>query len=426
LKSPEAGHSFPSFLNGGRSFLYFVAGATVSGTYVASLDNPAGRRLVDSDAAAIYDGEGHLLFVRQGTLYAQAFDVSTASLSGTAVPVASGVAMFGGSGNVAAMSAAKGTVLYRTGTAGGILQFHQFVMLDRAGNAVEAPRERDSNFPQNPSLSPDGRFVAMTKLFDGNADIWILDLTRRAPATRLTTTPASETYIRWLDNDRLIFTRGQDLFLQSITRPKEEHFLSRSAVDGSSVATTAGPTVTDTSPDGRFVLVRTGGNANGNAIGFDLFAVSMDTEHKVLPVARSSANEREGQFSPDGKWVAYQSDETGRNEIYVQRFPEGTDKFSVSTDGGVQVRWNRDPDEHELFYVGLDARLMAVKLTAKPGGALQAGAPIALFTTHIGPPEQASFHQQYVVLDKGRKFLMNNVIDETTSTPITVLQNWHP
>jgi serine/threonine protein kinase len=419
LKSPEVSHQYPSFLEGGRSFLYFVAGADVSGTYIASLDNPIGRRIVESDSTATYDGAGHLLFVRQGTLYAQSFNVSTGEVSGAALPVASGVAMFGGAGRFdAAVSAAKGTILYRTGIAGGI---HQFVTLDRAGNAVEPPRDPDSNFPQNPSLSPDGRTVAMSRLLDGNADIWLLDLTRRAPARRLTTTTASETYIRWIDNDRLIFTRGPDLFLQSITRPMEEHFLSRSAIDGNASATT-GLTVTDTSRDGRFLLVRTGGGAGGS----DLFAVTLDSEHKVLPVARTSANEREGQFSPDGKWVAYQSDESGRSEIYVQRFPEGTDKFPVSTDGGAQVRWNRDPDEHELFYVGLNERLMAVKLTAKPGGALQAAVPVALFVTHIGRPVQPSFHQEYVVLDNGRKFLMNNVIDETTRTPITVLQNWHP
>jgi serine/threonine protein kinase len=417
LKSPEVSHSFPSFLEGGRSFVYFVAGADVSGTYIASLDNPAGRRLVESDAAATYDGAGHLLFVRQGTLYAQSFDVSTGALSGATTPIASGIAMFGGAGSVAAVSAGKGTIVYRTGTAGGI---QQFVMVDRAGNATESHWDPDPLFPQNPSLSPDGRYVVMSRLLNGNADIWMLDLTRSAGPRRITTATTSETYIRWNpDGDHVIFSRGPDLFLRSITRGTEEHFISRREVDGS--PDPVGLTATDWSRDGRFILVRTAGRVMN---GSDLFAVTVNGEHKVLTIARSSANEREGQFSPDGKWVAYQSDESSRNEIYVQRFPEGTDKFPVSTDGGAQPRW-RD-DGKELFYVGLDGRLMAAPIVSKSDGLLQADVPVALFATHIGPPVQPVFQQQYVVLDNGQKFLMNNILDETTSTPITVLQNWHP
>ena len=141
-------------------------------------------------------------------------------------------------------------------------------------------------------------------------------------------------------------------------------------------------------------------------------------------MAQLPANERDGQFSPDGKWVAYQSNESGRQEIYVKRFPDGTDKTVVSSDGGAQVRWRGDG--RELYYVALSGHLMAVPITVRADGRLESNTPSALFPTHIGPAVPSSFHQQYAVSADGETFFMNTVIDESTSTPITVLLNWRP
>jgi Tol biopolymer transport system component len=417
----ESAHMFPWFLPDGRQFLYFVAALPgVGGVYLGTLDSPNTRRLVDSDTAAIYDGRGHLLFARQGTLLAQPFDPVQGELGGTPIAVAESVAVRGGAANVAAVSVASdGTIIYRTGAAGGV---QQFVWLNRKGESVSPAADPDSGFPQNPCLSPDGRWLLVSRIQDGNGDIWVLDLTHRGRGRRVTSDPTPETYPIWApDNDRFVFTRGPDLMIRSLSTGTEEHLINRSDIDTDipSFLSTSTMTATDWSRDGRFVLIR----LTRSKTSTDLLALDVIDHHKV-PIAQSSAVEREGQFSPDGKWVAYQSNESGRNDIYVQRFPEGTDKQLISTEGGSQVRWRGDGNE--LFYVAPDARLIAAQITHDSNGRIAPGTSQPLFQTHIGPVVPSGFHQQYAVSADGQTFYMNNVIDETTSTPITVLQNWHP
>jgi hypothetical protein len=133
---------------------------------------------------------------------------------------------------------------------------------------------------------------------------------------------------------------------------------------------------------------------------------------------------REGQFSPDVKWVAYQSDDSGRFEIQVQRFPDGKDKTRVSVKGGTQVRWRGDG--RELFYVGLDGRLMAVPIQLSESGQPTVGEAAPLFMTHIGGAVPGVSRQQYVVSKDGQRFLMDNVLDDASSPGITLLLNWKP
>ena len=121
--------------------------------------------------------------------------------------------------------------------------------------------------------------------------------------------------------------------------------------------------------------------------------------------------------------MAYQSDESGQFEIYVQRFPEGTNRLMVSHDGGAQPRWN--PNGRELFYVASDARLMSVPINPGPNGHIEARVPTSLFVTHIGGAVLPAFIQQYVVAQNGERFLMNTTLEETNTTPLTVLLNWH-
>jgi serine/threonine protein kinase/Tol biopolymer transport system component len=418
----ESAHMFPSFLADGRQFLYYVAALPgISGVYLGALDSANGRRLTDSDTAAIYDGRGHLLFARQGTLLAQPFDPVNGELSGTPTALAETVAVRGGSANVAAVSAASdGTIIYRTGGAGGV---HQFVWLNRKGEPVSPAADPDPGFPQNPCLSQDGRRLLVSRIQDGNGDIWLLDLARRGLPIRVTNDPTPETYPIWApDNNRFVFTRGSELLVRSLSAGTEEHLINRSDIDADTPRSgqAAGVTATDWSRDGRFILLR----FTRSKTSLDLMAMDSMDHNRMVPVAQSAANEREGQFSPDGKWVAYQSNEAGRNDIYVQRFPERTDKQLISTEGGSQVRWRGDGNE--LFYLAPDARLIAAQITHDANGRIAAGTSQPLFQTHIGPVVPAGFHQQYAVSADGQTFYMNNVIDETTSTPITVLQNWHP
>ena len=150
----------------------------------------------------------------------------------------------------------------------------------------------------------------------------------------------------------------------------------------------------------------------------------MDGDRKPFPVVQTNFDERDGQFSPDGKWIAYQSNESGRFEIYVQPFPGPGGKLQISTNGGAQVRWRRDGKE--LFYIALDDRLMAVPIRlASNGQTVEPGSPIPLFATRVGGALQTIFRQQYMVSPDGQRFLMNTITEEAAS-PITVILNWKP
>jgi hypothetical protein len=150
----------------------------------------------------------------------------------------------------------------------------------------------------------------------------------------------------------------------------------------------------------------------------------VEGERKPFPVVQTSFDERDGQFSPDGHWVAYQSNESGRVEVYIQPFLGPGSKQQVSTTGGAQVRWRHDG--RELFYIALDGRLMAVSIRAGADGqSLDIGSPQPLFTTHVGGALQAANRQQYVVSHDGTRFLMNTV-REGSAPPITVILNWRP
>jgi Tol biopolymer transport system component len=173
----------------------------------------------------------------------------------------------------------------------------------------------------------------------------------------------------------------------------------------------------DWSPDGRFLLFR----SPGLTTGFDLWALPMSGEGKPFPVAQANFEERDGQFSPDGKWIAYQSNESGRTEVVMQPFPGTGGKHQISTDGGAQVRWRADG--RELFYIAADGRLMVVPIQySSDGKSVEPGAPVPLFATRAGGAAISVNKQAYVVSPDGQRFLMS-VVEETAS-PIAVILNW--
>jgi len=149
----------------------------------------------------------------------------------------------------------------------------------------------------------------------------------------------------------------------------------------------------------------------------------MKADGQDIPVAQTSADERDGQFSPDGTWIAYHSNRSGRFELYVQPFPGPGAPIPVSTGGGAQVRWRSDG--HELYYVTLDGMLMAVPIMiAKDARSIDPGVPVALFRTGIGRVLRSNPGAQYVVADNGRRFLMNDVVVDGASTSIRIILNW--
>src|SRR5262245_15372026 len=416
----QTGHRFPTFLPDGRHFLYYVAGSPdVRGVYVGQHGSQS-QRLLDADAPAVYAPPvaavtGQLLFVRQSVLWAQDFDAGKLELSGIPFKVAEQIAVDTGR-NVAALAAsAAGSIVYRTGsTAGG----SQLTWFDRAGKEVgkAGGPALDLGLAANPSLSPDGRFVAMSRSVDGNTDIWRLDVDRDI-LTRFTSETVPEIYPRWSpDGQRIVYSAptggkpGFDLYEKSVNSTAPGTLLLK--VDTVAVAT-------DWSSDGRVLLYR----HLDPKTQTDIWALPTDGDRRPFPVVQTAFDERDAQFSPDGKWIAYQSNESGRFEIYVQPFPGPGGKTQVSIDGGAQPRWQRDG--RELFYIALDGYLNSVPMRfASNNTIVQAGSPARMFMTHVGAVVQGGSSQAYVLSRDGQRFLMNTVAEVASSSPITVILNW--
>jgi Tol biopolymer transport system component len=411
----EAGHGFPQFLPDGHHFLYYVAGSPETrGEYVGQIDGSERRRLIDIDTAAVYAPPGQLLFVRQGTLFAQAFDTDRLALTGDPVPLAEQVAVTGS--DPALSASAAGPIAYRIGT--GTAQT-QLAWFDRSGKEIEKISNRDNSPGINPSLSPDGRHVALQRSVNGNLDIWLLELARGV-LSRFTFDAAGEQRPIWSpDGTRVVFNSNRkgayDLYIKSATGTVSEELM---------LSTPEPKMATDWSRDGRFLLYR----SNDPKTGYDIWVLPMsgaNGDRKPMPLLRTNFEERDAQFSPDGKWIAYQSNESGRPEIYVQPFPGLGRKWQISTNGGAQVRWR--PDGKELFYIGLDDRLMAFPIHLSAGDqSIEPGASVPLFITHIGGALQGSNRQQYMVSPDGQRFLMSVLTAEANIAPITLVLNRKP
>ena len=249
----------------------------------------------------------------------------------------------------------------------------------------------------------------------GNTDVWLLELGRDV-LSRFTFDAAEDSGPIWSsDGSRVVFGSSRkgarDLYQKPAIGAGNEGVL---------LATPEDKSATDWSLDGRFLLyVGTSDPKTGN----DIWALPMDGDRKPFPVVQTNFNETTGQFSPDGKWIAYQSNESGRVEIYVQPFPGPGGKTQISTAGGSQARWRHDGKE--LFYIGLDDRLMAVPIQVTPNSqSVEPGVPIPLFVTRIGGALQNFNEREYLVSTDGQRFLMNTVTDEASTSPITVILNW--
>jgi Tol biopolymer transport system component len=404
----QRGHLAPRFLPDGRHFLFLVTGNPESrGVYIGQLDRFEATRLFDADTPAVYADSGHLLFIREGKLLAQSFDPDRFALSGEAFPIAEQVT----TGTMLSASAA-GPIVYRTASV-STLQ-NQLTWLDRSGRELDKV-VYPANAVPGPALSHDSRRIAAFRLVNGNMDVWAYDTARRA-WDRITFDPGDDIWPLWSPDDRqMVFgsARGTDvvnLYRKILSAPPGSEELLLSAERG------AFPM--DWSSDGRFVLYDDLGKKSGS----DLWAVPLAGDRKPFEVVRTDFDEGLGQFSPDVRWIAYQSDRTGRVEIYLRPFPGPGADLLVSTDGGTQPRWS--PNGKELFYVGEDDRLMAVPIQfSADGKTAEPGKPVSLFATALG--RQYVYRQRYVVLANDR-FVTNSYVESGTASPITVILNWKP
>jgi Tol biopolymer transport system component len=307
---------------------------------------------------------------------------------------------------------ANGVLAYRSGSIGGLSQLMWF---DRGGKPL-GTLGKPGDYHASLSLSPDGKRVAVDEMDQtGRVDIWMLDVARDAPMRF--TFDGQSAGANWSpDGTRLAFaSRRGNIYQKDSSGSGNEVVLSKSGAP------------TDWSPDGRYLLY----TVLDTKTSTDLWVLGdlsgPSENHKPMPYLQTQFNERQGQFSPDGHWIAYTSDESGpgQYQIYVQSFPAGAGKFQVSTGGGgTQPRWRRDGKE--IFYLAADGKLMAVGVQTAPK--FEVGAPKALFDPMIprGRAPPAVFFRYDVTVD-GKRFLVNSVStapESSAPAPITVVVNW--
>jgi serine/threonine protein kinase len=408
-------HFEPRFLPDSRSFLFFVSSAEGGSIYAAKLGGGPAKRIADADSAAAY-AAGRLLFVRQGRLFAQPFDPQSLATAGEAVAVEGAQGSDGR--NVIGVSASPtGVVVYRTEPA--VTSRRQLAWFDRSG--TELVRVAD-DVTINIALAPDEQHVAATRVTGGNSDIWTVDL-GRGVVSRFTTDPAIDSAPLYsADGERLIFQRfytdrgAGDILWRPVAGVAEEALISDDR----------GKIPTDVSRDGRWLLFKaTPEGGERTATTWDLWAMRLTGDRRPIPVRITPFNETDGQFSPDGDWVLFQSDQSGQYEVYLQPFGREGEPVQVSIGGGAQPRWRADGQE--LYYVALDGRLMAVSVepsedSAKPP---RLGRAEALFATDMGPVVSLITRQRYVPSRDGQRFLMN-VAKAAGASPLRVILNYNP
>jgi dipeptidyl aminopeptidase/acylaminoacyl peptidase len=408
---------WPSFLPDGQHYVYFGR-PQKHGIYVGSIDSSPAKLLLSDYVSAAYAPPGYLLVLLGssrgapgGTLFAQAFDPSRLEVIGEPTYVAERIQYESGLARGAFSVSENGTLVY--GTTGSATT--QLMWFDRAGRALEAV---GGSLPfGQPSLSPDEKTLAV-ELVDRvtqDQDIWLIDTTRNLPS-RFTSHPNNITFMPvWSpDGARIVFAwaRGTppNLYQRTYSAGGGDELLLKS---------TSNSQPTDWSRDGRYVVYA----SLDPKTQWDLWSLPMLGSHaaqKPVSFLQTEFNEHLGRLSPDGRWLAYVSDESGTNEVYVATFPAGEGKTRISLNGGSEPRW--DGQGKELFYLAPDKRLMAV--TVNLGTKVQIGSTATLFKIHTGPTRNFGFDVNYSVTRDGQRFLISTAAEGFSAASTTIVLNW--
>jgi Tol biopolymer transport system component/predicted Ser/Thr protein kinase len=407
----ESAHRFPQVLPGGR-FAYWAQAATPenSGIYVAAFAKPAERVfLLQTETAAVFapggDGRDYLLWLRGGALLAQELDAGALKLRGEPHAIGGPIFSTGQLGSISVSASTSGQLLYNASGSAS-----QLTLFDRAGRLL-APVGEENLYTWPFRLGPDGSRVIATRDRPGGNDLWLLDL-ERGPPSRFTSASINNIYPVWSPDGRtIVFTSGGlRLFRKDSGGPTDEQQV------------TEGPSPqypNDWSRDGRFLIY----HENAPGTQRDLWTLPFTPEGKVPKNAKPSMylrtrfNETFARFSPEPspRWVAYQSDETGRYEVYIQSFPEPRARVPISTAGGAYPEWGAGG--RELFYLAPDNKLMVADLTIT-AETVRPSTPRALFTL----PIIDNGFSPYDTID-GQRFLVR-AVPQQTSLPLTMIANW--
>ena len=396
-------HSSPAFLPDGNRFLFTIGSnsAKPGGVWAGSLDSRELKQVLADNTNVAYAPPGWLIFVRNQALVAQAFDAGSLEVKGDVVPIATRT------------STRDGFNLFSVSDTGVLVwqelwqRDYQLVWFDREGRQTgTVGAQMKVSGGQEPNLSPDGKRVVIKR--DGN--IWMIDIARDIPV-RLTSVFA-QIPIWSPDGSHVAYTArseaGGGIVQKAASGVGEEEMLLK----GVNFAN-------DWSPDGRFLLfIRRGEKTRA-----DVWALPLFGDRQEYQLLNSAFDERNVQFSPDGRWLAYASDESGSYEIYVRPFTAdgkiGGDRKRVSRNGGMQPKWRGDGKE--LFYIADDGQMMSVAVLAG-GPEFEYGAAKALFKTRM--QARARLFHEYDVTADGQRFLIGTLIGESKAAPPKVILNW--
>ncbi len=404
----DANHRWPVFLPDGRHFLYNVRTADRTeaqgeSLYVGSLDGKVNKKLLPANFMVQYSS-GHILFVRESTLMAQPFDAKRLELAGDAFPIAEQISTNAGFGFAALSASDNGVLAYRTG--GGQVG-SKLVWFDRQGKELGVLG--DQALYINPKISANGQKVAVD-ISDpkiGPPDVWVYDVVRKL-RTRLTFDPQADMVPVWSpDGTRVLFRSNRkgadDLYVKDASGAGNDDPLLESGEYKEPSSWSA---------DGKFILF----TSSGPKTRQDIWVLPLGGDRKPFVFLQTEYAESEAVFSPDGRWVAYRSNESGRDEIYVKPFPGPAGRWQVSVGGGTRPKWRRD--EKEIFYLTDDDKIMSAEIRVK-GAALEVGAVKALFQAR---PQRPGW--LYDATGDGQRFLVNTTAVEQSASPVTLVVNW--
>ncbi len=418
----ESAHLWPQFLPDGRHFLYLAFGDPEDvAIYAGALDSAERKLVLKSQFMVYFAPPDHLFWVSDGALMVQRFDVDALELQGTPIQIAEGVS---GTlnGRIGITVSDTGVLVHRP-AAGGLEADSQLVWLDRSGQQLGSIGMPSTY--RGIELSPDDRQVAVHREErQAGGDLWLLDLVRGSTA-RLTLDATHSMSPVWSpDGRRIVFSRQVGTSWRLYERESSGVGTERQLYESKSFLTPL-----SILPDGQSVVIRL---VNGASQG-DFFVMRLSDAQSASPYLQIPFNLTYGQLSPDARWMAYSSIESGRNEIYVQSFPSPSTRYAVSTDGGIQPRWRRDG--RELFYLhapqGSASQQAMMSVTLEPAGAgLKFGVPAALFDAYAASSLHGGLPMvfQYAVSSDGNRFLVARQLGAENAapgeTPLTVVLNW--
>jgi Tol biopolymer transport system component len=409
----EIEHIWPYFLPDGRHFLFLARNVQPenSGIYVGTTDSKETTRLLQAHSSMAYASPGYLLFVRESSLMAQGFDADTLQLNGDAFPVAEHTVRNSISGRAMFSVSENGVLVFRAGA--GIIN-NQLVWFGRSGKQLSVLTPPGSY--NAPALSPDEKKVAVSRLdlqTGTPSDIWLIDL-ERGSQIRLTTDPTSDLFPSWSPNgDHVTFVSTRNGVTSIYQR------LSNGASPEEPLVSSAELKFNPQwAPDGQSIIYAQL-NPKTNV---DLYLLSLSGEKKSTSWLQTNFIEAQARFSPNGRWIAYISNETEQFEVYVDSFPATGAKVVISIGGGSQPQWRADG--RELYYYAPDRKLMAVEVNGD-GPTFKVGEARPLFEIRVASIDQ-SFpgNGYYTVTHDGKRFLVSSLPEAPERQQINVIVNW--